>query len=75
MFILGKFYSESTLSNKFVGIAKIATGFSFTATDIRKLYSTYNLKKGGNYCDLVANAEKQGHSLMENLKYAIKTDI
>lgn len=73
-YILGKFYSESTLSNKFVGITKIATGFSFTATDIRKLYSTYNLKKGGNYCDLVANAEKQGHSLMENLKYAIKTD-
>jgi hypothetical protein len=73
-YLLGKFYSESTLSNKFLGITKIATGFGFTATDIRKLYSTYNLKKGGNYCDLVANAEKQGHSLIENLKYAIKTD-
>jgi len=73
-YLLGKFYSESTLSNKFVGITKNATGYSFSATDIRKIYSTYNLKKGGNYCDLVANAEKQGHSLMENLKYAIKTD-
>jgi len=73
-YLLGKFYRESTLSNKFVGITKNATGYSFSATDIRKIYSTYNLKKGGNYCDLVANAEKQGHSLMENLKYAIKTD-
>ena len=73
-YLLGKFYSESTLSNKFVSITKNATGYSFTATHIRKIYSTYNLKKGGNYCDLVANAEKQGHSLMENLKYAIKTD-
>jgi len=73
-YILGKFYSESTLSNKFIRITEIATGYKFTATGIRKLYSTYNLKKGGNYCDLVANADKQGHSLMENLKYAIKTD-
>ena len=71
-YILGKAYDEAVLSSKFRSIMIKLYGSGFTASDIRALYISYNLTKGGNLSDLKENAVLQGHSLSENLKYAIK---
>lgn len=72
-FILGKSYSEPSLSLKFSKITSSIYGTPFNALDIRKIYASYNLKSNissGNTTELIDNARKMGHSIHEHLKYA-----
>ena len=74
-FILGKLYSQSTLSHKFNIITKYIYDTPFSALEIRKLYATYNLKTGaetGNTKQMKTNARNMGHSLSQNMDYVVK---
>ena len=75
-YILGKSYSESSLSRKFAKITENIYRTPFNAVDIRKLYASYNLKinaETGDTKQMKENARKMGHSLNENLNYIVKT--
>lgn len=75
-YILGKLYSQSTLSHKFNIITKNIYDTPFGALEIRKLYATYNLKTGaetGNTKLMKANARLMGHSLGQSMDYVVKT--
>lgn len=75
-YILGKKYSESSLSEKFRRITEHIYGTPFNAVDIRKLYATYNLKTNaetGDTKQMKANARNMGHSLSQNMEYVVKS--
>jgi len=66
--------SQSTLSTTFSNIMEKVYGSRFTATNIRKLYATYNLKQAGetgNIIQLLKNQNQMGHSISEHLNYVI----
>jgi len=66
--------SQSTLSTAFANLMYDIYGCRFTATNIRKLYATYNIKKGletGDIKKMIKNQFDMGHSLAEHLKYSI----
>jgi len=75
-YILGKAYSESTLSDRFRKITTLVYGTPFNALEIRKLYASHNLKTtaiNGDTKKLKENARKMGHSLSQNMAYVVKT--
>lgn len=75
-YILGKKYSESTLSEKFRRITEHIYRTPFNPVDIRKLYATYNLKTNADTGDtkqMKANARNMGHSLSQNMAYVVKS--
>lgn len=72
-FLLGKSYSEPSLSIKFNKITSSIYGSPFNALDIRKIYASHNLKSNisnGNSTQIAINARNMGHSIHEHLKYA-----
>ena len=72
-FLLGKSYTEPSLSIKFNKITSSIYGSPFNALDIRKIYASHNLKSNisnGNSNLISINARNMGHSIQEHLKYA-----
>lgn len=66
--------AQSTASHRFVEITKKIYGTPFTATDIRKIYATHNLKMGAEFRDITQMLKNQvamGHILSEHLKYVL----
>ena len=66
-------YMSKIFSNMMVKIY----GSKFTATDIRRIYASYNLKIAGNSGDvktMLKNQNEMGHNLHQHLQYCIPTN-
>ena len=66
-------YMSKIFSNMMVKIY----GSKFTATDIRRIYASYNLKTAGNSGDvktMLKNQNEMGHNLHQHLQYCIPTN-
>lgn len=66
--------SQSHLSETFSKLMVKIYGSHFTATNIRKLYASHNLKTAGETGDvkqMLKNQSKMGHNLQQHLQYVI----
>jgi len=73
MFLIGN-YSQSYLSEVFTKLMIQIYGSHFTATNIRKLYASHNLKTAGDTGDvkqMLKNQSEMGHNLQQHLQYVI----
>lgn len=68
--------SQPHFSETFSKLMVQIYGSHFTATNIRKLYATYNIKKAGGLNvikQILKNQGEMGHTLNEHLQYVIPT--
>ena len=69
-------YSQSYLSETFSQLMVQIYGSHFTATNIRKLYATHNIKTAGGLDvikEVLKNQKEMGHTFNEHLQYVIPT--
>lgn len=67
-------YSQSHLSEVFTKLMIQIYGSHFTATNIRKLYASHNLKTAGDTGDvkqMLKNQSEMGHNIQQHLQYVI----
>ena len=73
MFLIGN-YSQPYLSEIFSKLMVQIYDSHFTATNIRKIYASHNLKTAGETGDvkqMLKNQREMGHALREHLQYVI----
>lgn len=73
MFLIGN-YSQPYLSEIFSKLMVQIYGSHFTATNIRKIYASHNLKTAGETGDvkqMLKNQREMGHNLQQHLQYVI----
>ena len=68
--LLGKFYNQSNLSKITCEIMRKIYDNKINATLIRRLYATYLRSLNLNAHEWNLQANKMGHSLLENIKYS-----
>jgi hypothetical protein len=73
-FILGKYYSQPVLSNRFASIMKHIYGKKITALDLRRMYLTTVNNTGASFLERKNIADAVGHSVEESLKYSLIVD-
>jgi len=73
-FILGKYYSQPVLSNRFASIMKQIYGKKITALDLRRMYLTTVNNTGASFLERKNIADAVGHSVEESLKYSLIVD-
>ena len=73
-FLLGKYYSQPVLSNRFASIMKQIYGKKITALDLRRMYLTTVNNTGASFLERKNIADAVGHSVEESLKYSLIVD-
>jgi hypothetical protein len=71
-FLLGKYYSQPVLSNRFASIMTQVYGRKIGALQLRRIFLTHFNKQGGSFLERKIIADAVGHSVEESVKYSVK---
>jgi len=71
-FLLGKYYSQPVLSNRFASIMTQVYGRKIGALQLRRIFLTHFNKKAASFLERKIIADAVGHSVEESTKYSVK---